>query len=105
VLEEEPAHLLERARAIGPATVEIVRTQARHKRHRKETLRSAQAILRLARDFSAAELEAACTRALALNSYSYRVVRTLIRQAPSTPAPKSAALPAHPNLRGAGYFQ
>ncbi len=109
MLEADPALLVARAGAIGPATAEIVRAQARHKRHHEETLRSAQAILRLAQDFSAAELEAACVHALALHSYSYsysyRVVRTLIRQTTSTPRVETAALPTHPNLRGADYFQ
>lgn len=104
VLDATPARLLERARAIGPATARLIQAQTRHKRHPDETLRSAQGILRLAADFSAADLEAACQRALALQSISYRVVRTLIEQPASAPA-LEAALPCHGNLRGSRYFQ
>ena len=60
-------------------------------------------ILRLAHDFSPEQLEAACQRALALRSVSYRAIVTLLKSAPPIPPP---ALPkiAHENLRGAAYF-
>jgi hypothetical protein len=59
--------------------------------------------LRLAHDFSAVALEQACQRALALRTYSYRAVRTLII---TPPAPMAAAstTTTHDNVRGAGYF-
>jgi transposase len=80
IIEQSLTRVLERAAAIGPATVEVLRRQAAHRKHREETLRSAQGILRLAADFSPAVLEHACERALALRSYSYRAVRTLRRR-------------------------
>lgn len=104
VIEQSHARLLERASAIGPATADLIRQQAYQKRHPEQTLRSAQGILRLAADFSPAQLEAACEQALQLKSYSYRAVRALIvTPAPSTTLP--LALPAHPNVRGPNYFQ
>ena len=69
-----------------------------------EALRSAQGILRLGRDFSPLALERACARALALKTYSYRAVRTLIDL--PEPLPSTAALDlVHENLRGPEYFQ
>jgi hypothetical protein len=87
---------------VRAATVEVLKRQAKHRKHPEETLRSAQGILRLARDFTPERIEAACERAL--QSYSYCAVRTLIE----TPAPP----PSHPtrdlaydNVRGSEYFQ
>jgi hypothetical protein len=67
-------------------------------------LRSGQGILRLAQDFSPAELEAACERALLIKAYSYRAVRTLMKT-PVAPAPSPALDLAHENVRGSKYFQ
>lgn len=92
------------ARRIGPATEQLIQNQAARRKHPEETLRSAQGILRLARDFSPAQLEAACQQALALHVYNYRVVRTLIENPQGTPEQPALDLP-HENLRGPGYFQ
>ena len=58
----------------------------------------------VAQDFTPERLERACERALVLQSYSYRVVRTLI-ETPATPAPAPALDLAHDNVRGPEYFQ
>ena len=104
VIERSHARLLERASAIGPATADLIRHQAYLKRHPEQTLRSAQGILRLAADFSPAQLETACERALQLKSYSYRALRALITAVPVSPV-QTALLPIHPNVRGPDYFQ
>ena len=104
IIERTLGRLLERATHIGPATREVLVNQAQHRKHPEETLRSAQGILRLAQDFSAAELEHACARAVALQSYSYRTVRNLIKTT-APPPPQPALDLAHTNLRGPGYFQ
>lgn len=104
VIEQNLARVLERAAAIGPATHEVLRTQAARKMHPEETLRSAQGILRLAHDFSPAALERACERALALKSFSYRAVRAFIETPNSAPAQPALDL-AHDNVRGPEYFQ
>lgn len=104
VIEQSLARVLERAAAIGSATLEVLRLQAALRKHPEETLRSAQGILRLAQDFTAAELERPCQRALALKSYSYRAVRTFIEK-PQSPSAQSALDLAHENIRGPDYFQ
>jgi len=104
VIEQSLARLLERATALGPATAAVIREQAVRRKHPEETLRSAQGILRLAKDFTPAALERACRRALNLKTYGYRAVRALIH-APEPP-PMTVALDlAHANLRGTDYFQ
>jgi hypothetical protein len=56
VIDQHLDRVLERAFLIGPATFGVVQAQARGRKHPEETLRSAQGILRLAHDFSAAQL-------------------------------------------------
>jgi transposase len=104
IIERTMDYTLARAAAIGVATAELIRQQAQRRCHPEETLRSAQGILRLARDFSTEQLERACVRALALRAYSYRAVRTLI-ETPEAPASRPALDLAHENLRGATYFE
>jgi transposase len=104
IIDRTLEHTFMRATAIGVATAELIRTQARRRLHPEETLRSAQGILRLAHDFSPAQLERACERALALKSYSYRAVRTLIKT-PEPPATRPALDLVHDNVRGAKYFE
>lgn len=104
VIQNTLAYVLERAAAIGPATAEVLRQQAARRVHPEETLRSAQGILRLASDFTAAELERACQRAVALRSYSYRTVRTLLETPPAPQAQPALDL-VHENVRGPDYFQ
>lgn len=104
VIENTLAYVLERAAAIGPATAEVLRQQAARRVHPEETLRSAQGILRLANDFTAAELERACERAVALRSYSYRAVRTLL-ETPVSQTSQPALDLVHENVRGPDYFQ
>jgi transposase len=104
VIEQSLARVLKRAAQVGAATAELLRRQATHRKHPEETLRSAQGILRLSHDFTPEVLECACQRALVLQSYSYRAVRTLIEM-PPTAASSPALDLAHDNLRGPEYFQ
>ena len=104
VIDQSIERLQERARVIGPATLEVLQHQASARKHPEETLRGAQGILRLAQDFTPARLEAACERALALRAYSYRAVRTLIQTPICQPSSPALDL-AHENVRGAKYFQ
>ena len=103
VIDRTLDYTLKQARAIGVATAALIAAQASRRRHPEETLRSAQGILRLARDFSPERLEGACERALALRVYTYRAVRTLI-QTPAPPPLQPALDLAHEHVRGAHYF-
>ena len=114
VIELNHERLRERARAIGPATAAIIDRQWRAKQHPEQTLRRSMGILRLARDFDAAQLEAACARALPLGVLSYRAIRGLIDAARgkrgavasmmSVSLPTQLELTVHDNVRGPGYF-
>jgi transposase len=104
IIDTTIERLLARAAAIAPAVTDVLREQFNRKRHPEEALRVAQGILRLAQDFSPAQLAAACERALALKACSYRSVRALI----TTPQPESGESRqvslVHENVRGSDYF-
>lgn len=102
VLDEDLERLLRQAEAVGPQTARVIREQGRHKKHPAEALRSAKGILRLARDYSPAALEAASLRAYELGTWSYRALRGLIEH-PEVPVPKVMPV-AHENVRGPGYY-
>ncbi|MFA5941835.1 MAG: IS21 family transposase [Sinimarinibacterium sp.] len=104
VVELSHERLLREATAIGPATASVVRQQVHARVHPEQTLRRSLGILRLAKDFDAARLEAASERALILGSTNYRTLRALIK-APVQKEIPALSLPAHGNLRGPTYYQ
>ena len=67
-IELNHERLLRQARAIGEATAQVIRAQADRRTHRDQTPRTSMGILRLAKDHGEAQLEAACVRAVALQS-------------------------------------
>jgi transposase len=104
VMELSHERLLRNAEQIGPCTAAVIRQQVHGRVHPEQTLRRSMGILRLAKDFDAARLEAACERALRLGSTSYRTLRALI-QAPGQKELPGLSIPAHDNLRGPSYYQ
>jgi transposase len=64
-------------------------------------------VLRLTKTFGAARLDAACERALHINSYTYQSLHSILKNGlDRTPRRRATDEPAisHPNIRGAGYF-
>jgi transposase len=104
VIDLTHERLMQRALAIGPATAEVLTQQLHRRQHPEEALRSSLGILRLARDFSPEGLEQAAQRAVALKTFSYRAVRTLIATPGPTDSPQAALALEHENVRGEKYF-
>jgi transposase len=104
VIDLTHERLMQRALAIGPATAEVLAQQLHRRQHPEESLRSSLGILRLARDFNPEALERAAERAIALKTFSYRSLRTLIAT-PAQPASLETSLALdHENVRGEKYF-
>lgn len=82
---------------------------ASHPRSWQQAYRSLLGIFRLGKSYSEPRLEAACRRALAYETLSYRSIESILKNGlESRPLPgegKETPPVQHRNIRGAGYFQ
>jgi len=95
------------AALIGPSTAALCELILEHRPHPEQGFRSCLGILRLARAFGVARLEAAATRAIEIGALTYGSLRSILdhkldRQAAHKPADGTPIL--HPNIRGARYY-
>ena len=104
-----PGRVLNWAKDSGPATLEVVKRQLQDLPHPEHGYRRCLGLLSHARRYSKPRLEAACERALAIHSPSYRSVTSILKQGlDRQPLPEDGAaqeeLPLHANVRGPGYY-
>jgi transposase len=97
------------AALIGPATAALCDLILEHRPHPEQGFRSCLGILRLARPFGVARLEAAATRAIEIGALTFGSVRSILdhkldRHAVHTRPADSAPI-LHPNIRGSRYYQ
>src|SRR5437016_2064292 len=109
-LEWSPSRLIDWARTIGPQSAALVQAILADRPHPEQGYRSCLGILRLAKRDGPARLEAACTRAVAVDARSYRHVDSILkhgldRLAPPAPSPPLTLPPVHEPLRGRAYYQ
>ena len=96
------------AALIGPATAALCDLILEQRPHPEQGFRSCLGILRLARPFGIARLEAAATRAIAIGALTYGSVRSILDHkldrhvAGQRPADGVPIL--HPNIRGSRYY-
>ena len=95
------------AAAIGPARWRSVDLILEHRPHPEQGFRACLGIVRLARPFGAARLEAAAKRAIDIGARTYGSVKSILdnnldRHARTSGRGRSAVL--HPNIRGARYY-
>ena len=96
------------AQKIGPATADLFEKIMATKPHPEQGYRSCLGVLRLAKQYSPARLEAAASRATALHTCSYQSVKSILKcnldsQSVEPDVPPKPPL-NHPNIRGAEYF-
>jgi len=108
--EWTPARIVSFAEKTGPSTAKLVAEVMAARRHPEQGFRSCLGIVRLADRYGSDRLEAGATRALALRSYSYRSVESILKNnldKESLPAEEAEqlTLPVHDNVRGADYYQ
>ena len=106
--EWTPSRLIHWAESVGPATAQVVQTILESKPHPEMGYRACLGILRLAKTYSMARLEAASQRAIRLGTYSYHSLRSILkhsldRQLWLDPDNDKSG-PQHQNLRGARYY-
>ncbi len=109
--EWTPSRFITWAGTIGPETAALVVAILADRPHPEQGYRSCLGILRLAKRYGDARLEAACARAVAVGARSYRhldaiLKRGLDRIARPEAAPAPLTLPpTHEHLRGPAYYQ
>ena len=97
------------ARSIGPHTVQLFERILADKPHPEMGYRSCLGIIRLAKQYSPARMEAAAQRALLTGACRYQSIKSILKnsldqqplpeQTPTQPPP-----PRHDNIRGSEYF-
>jgi transposase len=107
-LQWTPQKLIDWGKRIGVSTAAVVTWQLEHRPHPEQGYRACLGLQRLGRQYTPARLEAACTRALAIHSPTYRSVASILksgldRQQRSTPV-EGAAPADHENIRGPDYY-
>jgi transposase len=108
-LEWTPTRLVEWANKTGSATAELVTAILRSRLHPQQGFRSCLGLMRLSDRYGAERLEAASGRALAIRSFSYKSVKSILdhgldRQSPAEPSASREPI-VHANVRGAAYYQ
>jgi transposase len=102
-----PQRLIDWAAQTGPATAAVVNRILGRRRHPQQGFRSCLGIMRLAKTYTPARLEAACERALKLQAMSYKSIESILkRRLEDAPLPaESTTTPiTHENLRGPAYY-
>jgi len=92
----------------GEATAEVAERIIASRAHPEQGFRACMGIKRLGETYGPDRLEAACQRALAIQSPSYRSVKSILengldRKPLNAPSPEPPAI-AHENVRGADYY-
>jgi len=108
-LEWTPSRIIGWAQTIGPHTAALVEAILADRPHPEQGYRSCLGILRLAKRYDPARLEAACARAGSVAARSYRHVDAILKhgldQVPLPAAAPSLALPrTHEHVRGPQYY-
>ena len=108
-LQWTPAKLIAWGERIGAATAGVVRWQMERRSHPEQGYRACLGLMRLAREYGADRLEAACARAQSIRAPNYRSVKSILacgldRQDSTLLGGTAAPMPQHDNVRGPGYY-
>jgi transposase len=109
--EWSPSRLIAWGKKTGEATGVLVEKILAERPHPEQGYRSCLGLLRLSKRYGEARTEAACQKAIGLSSYSYQTVKNILAAGLETTSEQEPAgasittLPAHENIRGAGYYQ
>jgi len=109
-LEWTPSRIIRWAEKTGPRTGLLIQTLIESKPHPEQGYRASLGILRLEKRYTTERLEAACDRALAIDSISYRAVNSILKTGmdrlpdPSDSEPQLDLPVDHANVRGPDYY-
>jgi len=107
--EWPPSRLIQWAHTVGAHTAQVVERILKRYPHPEMGYRSCLGILRLSKKYTETRVEAASARGLATGAVSYKSLESILRTGlDRQPLPSDSPnrdTVAHPNLRGAEYFQ
>ena len=106
--EWTPARMMRQAASIGPATIALVQAIMAAKPHPEQGFRACLGILRLARSYGSARLEAACRRGNEIGATTYGSIASILKNGldkayAREPTPDAPPI-RHGNIRGTGYY-
>jgi len=107
-LEWTPERFLRWAAKIGPYTAGLAEKIIASRIHPQQAYRTLMGIMRLGKSYSEPRLEAACERAIAIGSTSYRSVESILKNSLDRKPlqQKDESVPVrHSNIRGSHYYQ
>ena len=106
--EWNPDRFIRWALKIGPDTAKLIETVIGSRPLPQQGYRSCLGILRLAKRYGDARLEAASKRALAIGATSYKSIESILKHhldaQPVLPPEEAAIAIEHGNIRGARYY-
>lgn len=105
-LEWTPERIKSWGEKIGPETRLLMEAIMQHREHPEHGYRSCLGLIRLAKLYPSERMEQACSRALDLQAYNYRSVKSLLERGLESVASdgNKAVIPLHGNVRGQGYY-
>ncbi|MEW8228438.1 MAG: IS21 family transposase [Candidatus Thiodiazotropha endolucinida] len=105
---QTPELIIKWARSIGPAAGAVVQHHFDSRPHALLAIRASSSLQRLAKDFGDERFEAACERAIQIDSPTVKSVRSILQRGLESqrdePFSIQVNLPLHNNLRGAEYY-
>jgi transposase len=105
-LEWTPERIKLWGEKIGAETRRLMEAIMEHRAHPEHGFRSCLGIVRLAKRYTPERVEEACKRALELQAYNYRSVKSLLEHGLENMHPKlkEKIIPLHDNVRGKSYY-
>jgi len=108
-LEWTPSRIINWAGKNGPKTAQLVMAIMNNRRHPEQGFRACLGVMRLCKRYSNERLEKACERAIAIKSYSYKSVESILKKGLDKVALRKEAAHIkpieHPNIRGNQYYK
>ena len=105
-LEWTPERIKLWGEKIGTHTRRLMEAIMEHRVHPEHGFRSCLGIVRLAKLYTPERVEEACKRALDLQAYNYKSVKSLLEHGLEkvSPAIREKIIPLHDNVRGKSYY-
>jgi len=109
-LDWTPQRIINWASKTGTATAQTMKIVMKSRSHPQQGFRACMGIMNLGKEFTQDRLEAACSRALAIGSPSYKSIQAILKKGldrlpTQKEVPQQTSFINHSNIRGPQYYQ